>query len=109
MFTRPLFSRAPADKRSTRSRYRQIKHNWQQQTRARSSLCAQQTGFAEGSFQKIVLQRRLSDLGMQRLHVDSWLRGSLAAGGTEHIGCPFLELCLPRCDLIGVDVELLRL
>ena len=44
---------------------------------------------------------------MQRLHVDGWLRGSLAAG-TEHIGCPFLELRLPRCDLIGVDVELLR-
>src|ERR1700731_5305645 len=38
---------------------------------------------------------------------DGWLRGSLAAG-TEHIGCPFLELRLPRCDLIGVDVELLR-
>jgi hypothetical protein len=85
-----------------------IKHNWQQQTRARSSLCAQQTGFAERSVQKIVLQRQLSDLGMQRLHVDSWLRGSLAAAGTEHIGCPFLELRLPRCDLIGVDVELLR-
>src|SRR4030081_1422217 len=61
----------------------------------------------ERSFQKIVLQRQLSDLGMQRLHVDGWLRGSLAAG-TEHIGCPFLELRLPRCDLIGVDVELLR-
>src|SRR5258708_39351114 len=44
---------------------------------------------------------------MQRLHVDGWLRGSLAAG-TEHIGCPFLELRLPRCDLIGVDLELLR-
>src|ERR1700687_4986953 len=56
---------------------------------------------------KIVLQRQLSDLCMQRLHVDGWLRGSLAAG-TEHIGCPFLELRLPRCDLIGVDVELLR-
>jgi hypothetical protein len=45
---------------------------------------------------------------MQRLHVDGWLRGCLATAGTEHIGCPFLELRLPRCDLIGVDVELLR-
>ena len=45
---------------------------------------------------------------MQRLYVDGRLRGSLAAAGTEHIGCPFLELRLPRCDLIGVDVELLR-
>jgi hypothetical protein len=34
--------------------------------RARSSLCAQQTCFAERAFQKIVLQRQLSDLGMQR-------------------------------------------
>ena len=75
---------------------------------ARSSPCAQQTCFAERSFQKIVLQRQLSDLCMQRLHVDGWLRGSLAATGTEHSGCPFLELRLPRCDLIGVDVELLR-
>src|ERR1700726_1070644 len=32
----------------------------------------------------------------------------LAAAGTENFGCPFLELRLPRCDLIGVDVELLR-
>src|SRR5260370_30775584 len=37
-----------------------------------------------------------------------WLRGSLAAAGTEYIGCPFLELRLPRCDLIWVDVGLLR-
>src|SRR5437870_5640894 len=58
--------------------------------------------------QKLLLQRQLSDLGMQRLHIDGWLRGCLAAAGTEHIGCPFLELHLPRCDLIGVDVELFR-
>src|ERR1700738_1964372 len=57
---------------------------------------------------KIVLQRQLANLGMQRLHVDSRLPGSVAAAGTEHIGCPFLELRLPGCDLIGVDVELLR-
>ena len=35
-------------------------------------------------------------------------RRSVAAAGTEHIGSPALELRLPRCDLIGVDVELLR-
>jgi uncharacterized protein with GYD domain len=45
---------------------------------------------------------------MQRLHVDGWLRGSLAAASTEHIGCPFLELRLPGCDLIGVDVASAR-
>ena len=33
---------------------------------------------------------------------------AVAAARTEHIGCPFLELCFPRRDLIGVDVELLR-
>jgi hypothetical protein len=33
---------------------------------------------------------------------------AIIAAGTEHIGCPFLELRLPGCDPIGVDVELLR-
>ena len=46
--------------------------------------------------------------GMERLHVDGRLRAAVAAARTEHIGCPFLELCFPRPDLIGVDVELLR-
>jgi hypothetical protein len=45
---------------------------------------------------------------MERLHVDGRLRAAVAAARTEHIGCPFLELCFPRRDLIGVDVELLR-
>src|SRR6516164_11802101 len=74
---------------------------------ARSIIaCAQQTGFAERSFQKIVLQRQLSNLGMERLHVDRWRRRSLATAATENIGCPVLELRFPRCDLIGMDVEL---
>ena len=33
---------------------------------------------------------------------------AVAAAGTEHIGSPALKLRLPRCDLIGMDVELLR-
>src|SRR5438067_2101592 len=71
-------------------------------------FCAQQTGFGERSFQKIVLQRQSSNLGMQRLHVDGReLRRSVAAG-TEYISSRALKLRLPRCDLIGVDVELLR-
>ena len=45
---------------------------------------------------------------MERLHVDGRLRGSVAATVTEHIGGSFLELRLPRCDLIGVHIELLR-
>jgi hypothetical protein len=36
---------------------------------------------------------------MQRLHVDGWLRGSLAAG-TEHIGCPFLDSSCAFHDVI---------
>jgi hypothetical protein len=73
----------------------------------RSSPCAQQAGFAERSFQKIVLQRQLPDLRVQRLHVDGRLRRSVATARTENIGSPALELRLPGCDLIGVDVELL--
>jgi hypothetical protein len=45
---------------------------------------------------------------MQRLHIDGRLRGSVAATGTENIGSPALELRFPRCDLIGVNVELFR-
>jgi hypothetical protein len=36
------------------------------------------------------------------------MRCSVAAAGTENIGSPALELRFPRCDLIGVDVELFR-
>jgi hypothetical protein len=45
---------------------------------------------------------------MQQFHVDGRLRGSAATTGTEHIGCPTLKLRLPRCNLIRVDIELLR-
>jgi len=43
---------------------------------------------------------------MQRLHVDGRLCRSAAATGTKNIGSTALKLRLPRCDLIGVDVEL---
>src|SRR6185436_16492639 len=55
---------------------------------------------------KIVLQRQLSNLGMERLHVDGRRPRSVAAAATENIRCPALELRFPRCDLIGMDVEL---
>ena len=55
----------------------------------------------------IILERQLADLGVQRLYVDRRLRSTVAAARTEHIGSPALELHLPRCDLIGVHVELL--
>jgi len=69
--------------------------------------CAQQAGLAERSFQKIVLQRQRSDLGMQRLHVDGWLRRAIATARTKHIGSPFLKLRLPRRDLVRMHVEIL--
>src|SRR5438034_6977319 len=45
---------------------------------------------------------------MKQLHVDGRLCRSVAAPWTENIGSPAFELRLPRCDLIGMDVELLR-
>ena len=45
---------------------------------------------------------------MQRLHVDGRELRRCVAAGTEYIGSSTLKLCLPRRDLIGVDVELFR-
>ena len=59
-------------------------------------------------FLGIVLQRQLADLGVQRLHVDGRWSRTVAAAGTEHIGSSAFELRFPRCDLIGMDVKLLR-
>jgi hypothetical protein len=59
------------------------------------------------AFQKIILQRQLSDLGVQRLHIDNRLGCRIAAAGIKNVGSTALKLCLPRCDLVGVSVELL--
>src|SRR5262249_61381657 len=56
----------------------------------------------------IILKPQFADLCVQRLHVDGWLRRSVADASTKNIGSPALERRFPRCDLIGVDVELLR-
>jgi hypothetical protein len=45
---------------------------------------------------------------VQRLHVDGRRRRSIAAPRTKNIGSPALKLRFPRCDLIGMNVELLR-
>jgi hypothetical protein len=61
-------------------------------SRSRLISCAQQTCFAERSFQKIVFQRQLSDLGMERLHVDGRRRASVVAARTcPCVSCPWLK------------------
>jgi hypothetical protein len=54
------------------------------------------------AFGFVLLQRQRANLCVQRLHVDSGLRYSVAAAGTENIGSSTLELGFPRRDLIGV-------
>src|SRR6056297_3117981 len=39
---------------------------------------------------------------MKDFDIDGWLLGFIAA---EHFGGSLQELCLPLCDLIGVDIE----
>ena len=57
---------------------------------------------------KAKVARQFADLGVQRLHVDGRWSRTVAAAETEHIGSSAFELRFPRCDLIGVDVELFR-
>ena len=71
------------------------------------SLCAQQTRFGERAFQKIVLQRQLSDLRMKSLQIDR-RRPRIAFPAPENAGRAFEKLTLPLRDLVGVDFELLR-
>jgi hypothetical protein len=59
-------------------------------------------------FLGIVFQRQLADLSVRRLHVNRRLHRSIATARAENIGGPALELRLPRRDLIGMHVELLR-
>ena len=75
--------------------------------RGRSSLCAQHAGLGERAFQKIILQRQLPDLGVQRLQIH-WRRARLALLLTENARRSFEKLGFPLRDLIGVNVELLR-
>jgi hypothetical protein len=45
---------------------------------------------------------------VQRLHIDRRLGRPAAVPWAEHIGSTALELRLPRRDLIGMNIELLR-
>ena len=54
-----------------------------------------------------MLERQLTELGVQRPHVNS-RRGVLRLFGAEHVGSAIEQLARPRRDLIGVNIELLR-
>ena len=69
-----------------------------------------QSRLAERAFQKIIGQGQLPDFCMESLDVHRGF-GAFGRGlafGSESAGGPFKKLRLPRCDLIGVDIELLR-
>jgi len=75
----------------------------------RSSFCArQQSRLAQRPGQKIVHQRQLADLGVQRLHVDRGLGRLAMAFRSENPCRPFQQLAAPRRDLVRVNVKLLR-
>jgi hypothetical protein len=67
-------------------------------------FCArQQTRLAKRAGQKIVLQRQLSDLCMQGLHIDRRFRlGFLAV--TEHLSRALEQLVTPLLDLVRLSV-----
>jgi hypothetical protein len=66
-----------------------------------------QARLGERAFQKIVLQRQLSDLRMKGLQINRRWHG-LDSAMSENTGRAFEKLTLPLRDLIGVDIELLR-
>src|SRR3954447_1307800 len=51
---------------------------------------------------------QLADLGVQRLHIDGGRGRFRSRLRTEHPGSPLQELSLPRRNLVGMDIELLR-
>jgi hypothetical protein len=71
------------------------------------SATTARTRIAERDFQKIVLQRQLSDLCIERLHVDGRSVGPGACRRPDYPGSPFLELQFSSRDLVGVNVEML--
>lgn len=57
--------------------------------------------------QKTILQRQLSNLRMQCLHIDDRF-GLRLRGLAKHLGCALQELIAPLLDLVGVGVEILN-
>ncbi len=62
---------------------------------------AQQAGLAKRAFQKIVLERELANLRVERRHID----GGLDGAAVKDAVCTGEQLLLPRGDLAGMDVE----
>src|SRR5208283_2777575 len=71
--------------------------------RRRSSLCARIADATERAGQKIILQRQLANLGVQRLDVRTML--PLLRRGREHLCCPLQQLRLPLRYLVRMDIE----
>jgi hypothetical protein len=70
-------------------------------------FCArQQTRLAERAGQKIILQRQLSDLRMQGLHVDHRFWFSLR-GVPKNTSRTLKQLITPLLDLVRMNVEIL--
>jgi hypothetical protein len=73
----------------------------------RSIIALRSANLAERTGQKIVLQRQLSDLGMEHRQVRR-RSGTLATRlGAEYPSRPVEKLRLPLGDLVGMNVELL--
>src|SRR5208283_5554960 len=73
--------------------------------RRRSSLCARIADATERAGQKIILQRQLANLGVQRLDVRTML--PLLRRGGKYLSGALQQLGSPLADLVGVDLELL--
>jgi hypothetical protein len=68
----------------------------------RCRATGQQTRLAERTGQKIVLQRQLPDLRMQRFHIDDRLRLGFRCRA-KHPGRALQELIAPLLDLVRVS------
>ena len=64
-----------------------------------TSICAQHARLAERAFQKIILQRQLSDLRMERLQIHRRCGGTGLGFRPEYPGSPSQKLRLPLRDL----------
>jgi len=65
-------------------------------------------GFAERTGRKIVLQRQLADLRVQRFEINRPCRLLGRRAGPEHSGGTLKQMRLPRRDLVRVDVIQVR-